>query len=383
MTLRFLLDIATPSSVGGERLKSELARAVDRSAPTGSEGHVLCRRDQDLDTPKRLQRHVVEAGLRSRLQKLSWIERRVPEFAARLDADAVFPASGFFGRRLVRSHGVVGTTNNMLPFTPELSGQTSLVGHLRLQLQRFVTSRCLRRADRVLLHSRHALDTLAPHVEGLRAKVRVVPSGIPGDARLTEPPEHPYGGTPYFLYFSPMKPYKNHRLLVDAYRLLGERRDDLPDLLFAGHASSESYLGSLQDAIESAGLQERVRYLGELPRAAVPAWLHHAAINLFPSLCETSSVIQAEILGAGGAMAASDLPPMNETPAGAAELFDPFDAADVARVMETLWAEPQRREALRRAAVEAAGVLTWEACGAALWEMAAEAADLSRDRRGR
>jgi glycosyltransferase involved in cell wall biosynthesis len=376
--LRFVLDLASPSSVGGETLKAELAEAVDRALPPGCQGFVLCRPEQAARAAfEHLEAIPIETPLASRLQKQRWQLQGLPHWVDRLEVDVTFAASGYFSRRLHLASAVVTTTNNMLPFMPGPFGPRSLAARGRQALQRAVTVRCLRRAERVLLHSRHALHAIEPYVPGLAAKTIVTPTGIPRDARLPHPaPEHPYGGRPYFLYFSPLKPYKNHLLLIEAYRQLLDRcgsGEEIPDLLFIGHGSSTTYRDQIESTIRAGSLDERVRYLGELPRGPIVAWLHHATVNVFPSLCETSSLIQAEILGAGGVMAASDLPPMNEMPRGTAVFFDPYEAGDIAGAMERLWLDAAASEALRESALREAPLRTWAPCGSTLWRLADEA----------
>jgi glycosyltransferase involved in cell wall biosynthesis len=375
-SLRFLLDCASQSSAGGEALKVDLVHAVDQSMPEGCSGFVLYRADQTrLGALQHLEAVEVTRDLESVPQKLRWLLEGVPTWAQRLEVDATFAASGFFSRRLGRTCGVVGTANNMLPFMPSVEGlPESPLQQFRRWMLRSVTLGCLRRADRVILHSRYALGQIEPHSREFSKKTLVVPTGIPTGTRLTTPiPEHPYGGLPYFLYFSPIKPYKNHLNLVEAYRRLYKQVEDAPDLLFAGSPSSEPYLRSIESSIRRLGLEHKVRYLGELPRSSILAWLHHATINLFPSLCETSSMIQCEILGAGGVMAASDVPPMNETPGAATALFDPHDADDICRSMLALWSDPEARQNLRQAALREADNRDWLACGKALWQLASEA----------
>jgi glycosyltransferase involved in cell wall biosynthesis len=139
----------------------------------------------------------------------------------------------------------------------------------------------------------------------------------------------------------------------------------------------------MEQAIADAKLGARVRYLGMVPREDIPGYLHHATINMFPSTCETSSLVQSEILGAAGVMACSNMGPMPEIAGGAAELFDPHDPDTIAACMVRLVGDEARREDLRRRAAARAATLTIETFWAAAWRAALFAHAARRERVGR
>lgn len=384
--ISLLMDSVSVISPGGERLQVELAGALDRTCPHDADAVVLRRPDQaEIGGFSRIRAECVAAPVETRLQRWKWLRSGLPFWANRLGATAVFVGGGGVSARLRRMCGVIATTNNMVPFSSEQVRHYPPFSPARLRLiaTRALMVRGLRKADAVVLHSQHALRTVSEFTGDLFSKTTVVLTGVPREARLdagAPPPDHPYGGRPYFLYFSTIRWYKNHVGLVEAYRRLSERIDDLPELILAGICKDEEYLAAIQDAISGASLDGRVRYVGPLPRDELPSWLHHATVNVFPSLCETNSVIQAEILGLRGVMATSRSPPMSEVAGAAAELFDPHDADDIARVLEALWRCRQRRDELRRLAGHRAGELSWDDCGKAIWHAARRVTEQRRAR---
>lgn len=383
--LRFLMDMALPSSAGGELLKVELLDAVARTRP--DDGELVVAREGPMESAEgAVAAMEVVAGQRRRgfFGKVYWTQRGAPELAKRVGADATFVACGRFSRRLWKVTGVVCTANNMVPF---LAGETARRAGLRIgwreRLQRIVALRCLGLADRVVLHSRHAFRQLGPYLPELAAKTRVVLTGVPRGTRAVEQPGHPLGGLPYFLYFSAFKPYKNHLLLVEAYSRLCAWTADAPRLIFAGYRGSRDHMRRIKAAITSAGLEGRVEIRTAIDSSEVAAWLHHAVANVFASVCETNSLILAEIIGCGGVLAASDSGPAAEVAQDAGLFFDPFDADAAAGAMEALWRDVARREKLRARARARARELSWDECGAAFWGAAREAAEIFSRRRGR
>lgn len=381
---RLMMDSVAVVSPGGEQLQVELAAALDRTCPPHAGGVVLKRPDQEgIGGFRTLRPRTVDAPAASRFQRWRWLRRGLPEEARELGADAAFVAGGVFTRRLLEVCGVVSTTNNLAPFVDASFRSYPFLARLRLRLARHLIVRSLRTADRLVLHSRYALETLSGFAGDLAPKTEVVLTGIPRAARRDagDLPGHPLDGRPYFFYLSALRWYKNHPVLIEAYRRLVESGADPPDLLFAGPCPDADYRQAMEKTVEDAGLGDRVRYLGRLPGDEIAAWLHHATVNVFPSLCETNSVIVSEILGLGGVLAASDILSVAEVVDDAGELFDPHDPDRLAAVLAELWRRPERREELRRRARRRADELSWDACGRAIWRAAGEAASLHRQRR--
>ena len=384
--MRLLFDALTVGSPGILQLRDELIGALLVSAPADAEvtlltaaGFTPLRGSSQLKTVTLQKPPLGWAG------RWWWYHLGLPAAARKHQADAVYSLSGILSRPLSRAAATVVTVNNMMPFTPER--WTLYARHSRARLRyrmlrgRYVAS--LRAADAVVLHSRHALETVTPYTGDISSKTRVALTGVPSDLGfdVARPPAHPYGGRPYWLYFSAVYAYKNHLPWIDAYRRALSEAPDLPDLLVAGIPADRKHLTSIEAALQDPALKGRARYLGVLDRAAIPAWLHHAEVNWFPSTCETNSVALAEILGVGGVLACSEIAPMSEVAGGAARSFDPFSIPDMARAMVELQREEKLRAELRHRALARAAELSWRECGEAIWASVESAVESFRQRR--
>ena len=297
------------------QLQQALVRAIGRTRPGDAEVTVLLRHERDesfeadgvgvvrLDPPG--------GGWPGRLH---WYNKRLPGLVRAEGANVIYSLSGILSRALAERCGTISSINNMLAFTPRSMEQYSRLSkdRLRLFLLRHVYVHSLRLADAVLLHSRHALEMLSRHIQDIADKTLVVHSGIPMglDFEPDAPPPHPYEGKPYLFYLSAIYPYKNHETLIRACSLARRSGAELPELLVAGFPSDPVAVARIEAQIRELDLEGRVRYLGPLPRADITAWLHHATINVFPSPCETNSVVLAEILGCHGVLACADAAPM-------------------------------------------------------------------------
>jgi len=384
--MRLLIDTVNVSSPGAVQLQIELARSVSARRPPDWDVVYLGAAEGASIEPTESFR-VIEAQRAGGWRRLwRWYAEELPGRARALGAHAVYSLGGFLSGPLIRECGAVSSINNMLPFAPRLVREYPFFskGRFKLKLLRRMYIRSARIADALVLPSRFGLETVRAHAGGLRGGAFIGLNPIPEHVRLdpARPPADPNHGRPFMLYLSVIRPYKNHLNLVEAYRRASRGRR-LPELIIAGPGENPKQVERIQAAIANASLGDRVRYAGLLPRAELPGWFHHASINLFPSLCETNSFVQCEILGARGVMACSDLPPMPEIAGGAAELFDPLDPDSIAEAMIRLLDDDRRRDELRRLAGERAATLTPEACGEEIWKAVLHARRRFEERSGR
>jgi len=305
--------------------------------------------------------------------KWHWYNRRLPCLIEKYNADVFYSLSGILSRPVLMTDAAsLSTVNNMLPFT---SRRDSLIPLLSLSaLKYFLLKRAYlwgcRNAHAVILHSEYAKQTIEANVEEIDKKTVVALNGLPFDfvVNADERERHCYESKPYFFFLSVVYKYKNHLNLIRGYHKALKENEDLPDLLFAGPIADKGYFKDICRLIDKKNLSEKVKYLGVLPREDIPGWIHNASINLFPSTCETNSVVLAEVLGLGGVLACSNIGPMPEVAGVAAKYFDPHDPGTISRTILDLWGNPEERLWLRGSASVRIKEMSWENCGKAVWE---------------
>jgi glycosyltransferase involved in cell wall biosynthesis len=376
--MRLLIDAVPLGSPGIIQLRDELAKSVEEFTPAESDVVLLTPPDScRLVGSKKLQIVTVEKPGGGWVGRWKWYNSLLPKIGKDQGAKIVYSLSGILSKRLCESFGTVTTVNNMLPFAPERRSQYSFFSkarlHYTLLLRAYVAS--VRMAHAVVLHSRHAQDTISSYTGDISSKTFVALTGAPRDldANPQHPPPHPYGKAPYFIYLSVIHPYKNHLKLIEAYRRIYNLERNFPDLLFAGFADDRSHLEKILTSIKAFGMGGKVKYIGVLNREDIPAWLYHSDINIFPSTCETNPVILAEILRLGGVLACSGIPPMSEVAGYAAEFFDPHSVDSMGDILMKLFKDRGRQHELRRLASKRAEELSWSACGEAIWKAAMKA----------
>jgi glycosyltransferase involved in cell wall biosynthesis len=115
-------------------------------------------------------------------------------------------------------------------------------------------------------------------------------------------------------------------------------------------------------AITRAGLDGRVRWLGQVPRENLPALMSDADAVVYPSLYEGFGFPPLEAMAAGTPVVASNASCLPEVLGDAAMLVDPHDAAALGRALESALTDHALRQRLVAAGRARAATFTWERC---------------------
>ncbi|HSL18082.1 MAG TPA: glycosyltransferase family 1 protein [Methylomirabilota bacterium] len=228
----------------------------------------------------------------------------------------------------------------------------------------------LRRAHVVSVPSRATRDRVLDHCPGLDpGRLRVVAPGIAADFGPRPPDEvarvrSRYGlDAPYLLYLGTLEPRKNLPRLVEAFARLTSRRQGAEQLVLAGRLGWDAE--PLLAAIEGSGLASRIRRLGYVDRADLPALLTGASVFVYPSLEEGFGFPPLEAMACGTPTVAADTSSLAENLRGAAELAPPTDVEALAAALERLLADQALRAERRRLGLERAAAFDWRRTAAA------------------
>jgi glycosyltransferase involved in cell wall biosynthesis len=114
--------------------------------------------------------------------------------------------------------------------------------------------------------------------------------------------------------------------------------------------------------VAALGLQERVRWLGTLPYAQMPALYARASVVVYPSLYEGFGFPPLEAMAVGTPVVASDRGSLPEVLNDAALLVDPTNPAAVRDALDAVLTRPELRIELSRKGIEQARRYTWDKC---------------------
>ena len=222
-------------------------------------------------------------------------------------------------------------------------------------------------------------DILAP-----RCPVVVVPHGV-DQARFV--PGEPRPGAdgevlerlalhrPYVLHVGTLEPRKGIADLVAAFDRLAGDQTEL-ELVLAGGAGWKA--GPVLRSVAVARSRERIRRLGYVADADVPALLRRARAVVYPSLEEGFGLPALEALACGTSLVTTSGTPMAEIAGDSALLVPPGEPFALAAAIETAISEHSSGDDSRRRAdgLAIASRYTWEACAEghlAAYHLAAEA----------
>ena len=183
-------------------------------------------------------------------------------------------------------------------------------------------------ADAVIVNSRVTRDSLQPYIDrtGRRTGVLVAPFGVdlPGSEAASNTDEGPLG-RPYFAYVSTIEARKNHLLLLNVWRRLGQEfGDDAPRLVLIGQRGWETE--NVVDMLERCpALRGLVIEHNALADSEMVPLIKGARAMLLPSFAEGFGFPLIEALGFGVPVLCSDIPALRETGGGVPEYLDPLD----------------------------------------------------------
>jgi glycosyltransferase involved in cell wall biosynthesis len=163
----------------------------------------------------------------------------------------------------------------------------------------------------------------------------------------------------YVLYVGSNKPHKNLVGLVRAFaRLCGNGEAADVALLVAGPWDGRYPEAKL--AAEREGIAARVRFLGPVPDADLPALYGAAAVFAFPSEYEGFGLPVLEAMACGTPVVCGRTSSLAELVADAALLVDPLDVEALGEALARGLADEGLRAALRQRGLARAAAFSWE-----------------------
>ncbi len=316
-------------------------RFCERFCPTG-----FC-------ADERLEVRYAEFDAKSRASRIWWQQMVLPR-TIHGDGVDLFHAPAYIAPALCPRPYVV-TLYDLIQFErPELCTSTNRA-YYSLALKPGV-----RGASAIIVPSAATRRAVARYLPALHERTVAVP--LAAEARFAAPsdddsrireqhglPEH------YLLWVGNVEPKKNLGVLLGA---LSRLPAETPTLVVAGllsHGAGEARRQWLE-----LGLQKKVRFLGHVADADLPAVYRGADLFCFPSVAEGFGLPVVEAMAAGVPVLVSDSGALPETGGEAALVLPAGDPAAWAEGIQRLLGDPELAETMRRRGRERAAGLTWE-----------------------
>ncbi|MFH1088010.1 MAG: glycosyltransferase family 1 protein, partial [Chloroflexota bacterium] len=227
-------------------------------------------------------------------------------------------------------------------------------------------SRAVTRADAILAISHSTKNDLVGLLNAPADKITVTHlAADPGCRPVTEPARleavrHTYGlPADYLLFVGTLEPRKDLPTLLRSFASLGPATKDVC-LAVAGRPGW--LYKQVYDLAESLRLGDRVRFLGGVPAADLPALYSGARLFVLPSLYEGVGMPVLEAMACGTPVVASNTSSLPEVAGDAALLVDPTDVDALSAVLLRIAGDPALRSDLRARGLVQAARFSWERC---------------------
>lgn len=168
---------------------------------------------------------------------------------------------------------------------------------------------------------------------------------------------------PFLLYVGGISPHKNLVRLIEALRLLAERRPTPWKMVFAGEVKNDSFhssYGEVRRTVTELGLDGRVVFAGYVPDETLSALYSAARTLVMPSIDEGFGLPAAESMACGTPVAASNSGALPEVVGAAGLFFDPLNHSAIAETIERLLTDDALRLRCSLAGVESARRYRWQ-----------------------
>ncbi len=233
-----------------------------------------------------------------------------------------------------------------------------------------VVPRAVRSADAIVAVSATTADDLVARLGVPRERITVIPLGVEPwlravrdaeqlkklDARLRL--EHPL-----VLAVGTIEPRKNYVRLIEAFAR-ASRAPEGPRMLAIAGRDGWLY-ESVYETVARCGVEERVRFLGFVSDADLPALYSTAELLALPSLYEGFGIPVLEAMACGTPVLCGDGGALPETAGGAALLVSPTDTDEIADGLIRLASDEALRAELAARGLARARQFTWEAAARA------------------
>lgn len=224
--------------------------------------------------------------------------------------------------------------------------------------------RSLSRGDRIIAVSQNTKTDLMDYFKVDGRKIRVIYSGVTDEFRERLPAreidtwlEEYEIQRPYLLFVGNPKPHKNLDNVIKAFARALKIDPFQGELVCVGDREGLEF--KLRQRAEQLGVSDRIRLIGHVPDAALPALYQGATLFLFPTLYEGFGLPVVEAMASGVPVITSNTSALREIAEGYSELVNPLDVEEMARAIAQCMANADHRESLTKLGLRRAEDFNW------------------------
>jgi glycosyltransferase involved in cell wall biosynthesis len=256
---------------------------------------------------------------------------------------------------------------NMEPFLFDVY-HYSLKTWVRNRLLRWASTRCLRRADRVIAVSEFALEQLTRGLGIDAERVRTIYHGRPdfGNTADNSQDRDCLGQIgiqgDYLLTCGSLLPYRRCEDVITAFSQCAPKLGAGMQLVIAGAGTDYRYRESIRKAIAASPARERIQAVGHVPWKTMATLYRHCTACVVATEIEACPNIAIEAMAAGCVIVSGDRPPLPEMFKGCALEYRARDIGQLAQQMRTAVRDAPMRQEMKAKALDRAEEFSWAKC---------------------
>lgn len=272
----------------------------------------------------------VENFRSSFLSRLLWEQIVLPFRARALRADVTFCPANFCAFLAPRPVILLRNT------TDAAATETRFGPRLYWKTLKLMTWASVKRCRHIIAVSEYARRVLAGR--NTRSGVSVIAHGVDEFYRA---PATRIPRERFLLAVGSIYQQKNYRTLLHAFAKVRKAFPDVT-LTIAGGVppGNEAHQASLKRAATTLGIENSVKFAGEMPRERLADLYRRCAVFVFPSTAETFGQPLLEAMASGAPVVCSNTTAMPEVVGDAARMVDPLDADGMAAQIGSVLGDP-------------------------------------------
>lgn len=199
-------------------------------------------------------------------------------------------------------------------------------GFLKQTYAKIMFRMAAKKADQIACVSKFTISELKKYVSSVdEKKVHLVYNGV-NEKWFSVKKGEPVHDKPYFIYVGNVKPHKNLRRLIAAYKLASSQLKQ--DLILVG--KKEGFINGEDSIFELIkGFENRIIFTGYVSDEKLMQYITQADAMVFPSLYEGFGLPPLEALAAGTPVLASNAASIPEVCGDNVEYFDPYSIQSI------------------------------------------------------
>ena len=222
---------------------------------------------------------------------------------------------------------------------------------------RGMLSAALRKSRIVFTDSNFTLSEMIKYKLPGVEKVRVINIGA-SFANIEKPLEN---NDKYIVYVGNIKPHKNLKRLITAYKILHEKYNIKLPLMIVGEADSFiTGIPGFREEIADSAWSKWITFTGKVSDEKLISIYQKASILVLPSLYEGFGLPPLEAMACGCPCVVSNVASLPEVCGEAALYCDPYDVQDIARKIYELIVNDDLRETLIAKGFKQVETYKWE-----------------------